>query len=232
MTSQHGIEALRADVPALEPDAVLLAQLVELSSASAPSSTTSRASSMKVLLAAAGVAVVATTTWAAGAVPGHPFLPRPAHHPNTVVSPSASPSGEPAVRTPGASNPTSKAPGSIHPTPDGPSRGAAPGAAPTVQGAGTPRPTKHTGAAAQRPDHHRRHDSDGWRSGHRGHDSGAAWDGGRPDARTHDGSGFGEGWRHGDQYGDTHDDTHGDTHGDGDRDTHGDRHGGREAGPP
>ena len=117
MTSPYGIERLRVEVPTLEPDPILLHQLVTLSSASAPSSTPSRASSMKVLLAAAGVAVVATTTWAAGAVPGKLFPPRPASHPHTVVPPTAastapSPSDRPtATRVPGASRPTSEAPG-------------------------------------------------------------------------------------------------------------------------
>ena len=120
--SPYGIRQLRVEVPTLEPDVVLLEQLVSLSSASAPSATSSRASSMKVLLAAAGVAVVATTTWAAGAVPGSLLPARPAPHPHTVVPPtpqaSSGPTPDswpPATRTPGASHPTSEAPG-VHPT--------------------------------------------------------------------------------------------------------------------
>lgn len=114
MTSPYGLHRLRVEVPTLEPDAVLLDQLVSLSSATAPATTSSRASSMKVLLAAAGVAVVATTTWAAGAVPGKLFPARPASHPHTVVTPTSAPSrssGPQATRTPGASHPTSEAPG-------------------------------------------------------------------------------------------------------------------------
>ncbi|MCA1983617.1 hypothetical protein [Nocardioides nematodiphilus] len=120
--SPYGIPRLRVEVPTLEPDAVLLDQLVSLSSASAPAATSSRASSMKVLLAAAGVAAVATTTWAAGAVPGSLLPARPAPHPHTVVTPtpqaSSGPTPDswpPATRTPGASHPTSEAPG-VHPT--------------------------------------------------------------------------------------------------------------------
>jgi len=145
MTSKHTIEGLRVDVPTLEPDPVLLAQMVQLSSAKAPAVTTSRASSVKVLLAAVGVAAVTATTWAAGAVPGVPSPIRPAHHPHTAVSPSPSPTTGSATRTPGASDPTSEAPGSIHPTPDSRPHGTAPGASPAVQRPGTRRQQDHTG---------------------------------------------------------------------------------------
>jgi len=154
MTSKHSIKGLRVDVPTLEPDPVLLTQLVRLSSANAPAATTSRASSVKVLLAAVGVAAVTATTWAAGAVPGVPSPIRPAHHPHTAVSPSPSPTSGPATRTPGASDPTSEAPGSIHPTPDSRPHSAAPGASPTIQGPGTRRKHEHTGAHLGPKHHH------------------------------------------------------------------------------
>lgn len=133
MSKQYGHEQLRVDVPTLEPDVVLLAQLVELSSASAPSTTSSRASSMKVLLAAAGVAVVATTTWAAGAVPGNLFPLRPASHPHTVVPPTDKPSSAgPVTRTPGAPRSTSGASGLPSSPASGRSSGVGPGDAPSI----------------------------------------------------------------------------------------------------
>lgn len=154
MMSKHSIEGLRVDVPTLEPDPVLLTQLVQLSSAKAPAATSSRASSVKVLLAAVGVAAVTATTWAAGAVPGVPSPIRPAHHPHTAVSPSPSPTTGSATRTPGASDPTSEAPGSIHPTPDGRPHSAAPGASPTIQRPGTRPKQDHTGAHHGSKRHH------------------------------------------------------------------------------
>lgn len=155
MTSKHSIEGLRVDVPTLEPDPVLLAQLVQLSSAKAPAATSSRASSVKVLLAAVGVAAVTATTWAAGAVPGVPSPIRPAHHPHTAVTPSPSPTTGPATRTPGASDPTSEAPGSIHPTQDGRPHSAAPGVSPTIQRPGTRPKQEHTGPHHGSLRHHR-----------------------------------------------------------------------------
>ena len=136
MTSKHSIDGLRVDVPTLEPDPVLLAQLVQVSSAHAPAATTSRATSVKVLLAAAGVAAVTATTWVAGAVPGAPSPIRPAHHPHPVVSPSPAPTNGAATPVPG---PTSLAPGSLRPTPGG----RAEGAAPTGQRSGSHRQQRH-----------------------------------------------------------------------------------------
>jgi hypothetical protein len=83
---------LRAHVPALEPDAVLLGQLVELSAASTAAATArpklrpARALSM----GAAALGLVAATSWIAGALPGvpSPMAPDPTPTPTTPVTPS------------------------------------------------------------------------------------------------------------------------------------------------
>lgn len=72
---------LRADVPALEPDPVLLAQLVQLSTTAAQPAASRRAHGARAMLVAAGAAgIVSGTAWLAGALPGTASPWHPAHH--------------------------------------------------------------------------------------------------------------------------------------------------------
>ena len=58
---------LKVDIPALEPDPVLLAQLSQLSATSVPSR---REGPVRLLVAAVTVLVLAFFSWVTGALPG------------------------------------------------------------------------------------------------------------------------------------------------------------------
>lgn len=122
MTSRHRIEGLRVDVPTREPDAVLLEQLHQLSTASVRGE---RRAYPKVLAAFASVAALAATTWLAGAVPGttSPLVP-PHHRQDLSRTVSPSPSPAPSGSSPDAVPTAGVAPGSgvvprTTPGPDG-----------------------------------------------------------------------------------------------------------------
>ncbi|GAA1971916.1 hypothetical protein GCM10009798_36220 [Nocardioides panacihumi] len=90
----HDRPELRADIPALEPDAVLLGQLVELSTASTAAATVRR-TLRPVRALATGVAalgLVGATTWIAGALPGVPSPIAPGHTPRHAPTAPATPS--------------------------------------------------------------------------------------------------------------------------------------------
>lgn len=80
-------ERLRADVPALEPDPVLLAQLVQLSTAAAQAPAPRRGHGFRAALMAAGAAgIVSGTAWLAGALPGTASPWHPSHHDHPLPS--------------------------------------------------------------------------------------------------------------------------------------------------
>ena len=80
-------ERLRAEIPALEPDPVLLAQLVQLSTAAAQRAAPRRAHGARAVLIAAGAAgIVSGTAWLAGALPGTASPWHPPHHSHPVPS--------------------------------------------------------------------------------------------------------------------------------------------------
>ena len=116
---------LRATVPALEPDPVLLGQLVELSAAStAAAGRTSLRPVRALSVGAAALGLVAATSWIAGALPGVPSPIAPERAPGPAPSAPATPSRTSDVRvpetdaapTPGASRPHTEAPGVVPPT--------------------------------------------------------------------------------------------------------------------
>ena len=94
---------LRADIPALEPDPVLLGQLTELSAASAAAVARSSLRPARALATgAAALGLVAATTWIAGALPGVPSPIAP-HHPAPSHAPTKpAPSHRGDARVPGA----------------------------------------------------------------------------------------------------------------------------------
>lgn len=94
--------------PTLEPDAVLLHQLAELSASSTPAARTARHTGARALAGAAAVAVIGGTTWVAGAAAG-PDLDGPAQRPSPAPTGVPTPGGD--VGTP-QSDVTSSAPGS------------------------------------------------------------------------------------------------------------------------
>lgn len=109
MAPLHDRPELRADIPALEPDAVLLGQLVELSAAST-AATAARRALRPVRALATGVAalgLVGATTWIAGALPGvsSPITPghAPRHAPRHAPTAPATPSRTADTRVPGSS---------------------------------------------------------------------------------------------------------------------------------
>jgi hypothetical protein len=106
---------LRINAPRLEPDPVLLEQLSQLSSASAPRVATGPTA--RSLISAATVVIVAGLSWLTGTLPGvaSPFDREPAHQPTHQEAP-LTPSGEqpgsgevvppaPAVVPPGQAKP-------------------------------------------------------------------------------------------------------------------------------
>lgn len=101
---------LRANVPALEPDAVLLGQLVELSAAST-AAVTARPKLRPVralTVGAAALGLVAATSWIAGALPGVPSPLVPGPDPTTPPTAPATPNRTSDVPVPGADDgPTS-----------------------------------------------------------------------------------------------------------------------------
>ena len=96
---------LKIDVPELDPDPVLLAQLSQLSAASVPSR---REGPVRLLVAAVTVVVLTCFSWLTGALPGvaSPFdgprdhRPAPQHAPSTSPSPAIK-SGSAAAPQPG-----------------------------------------------------------------------------------------------------------------------------------
>ncbi|GAB2986938.1 hypothetical protein [Nocardioides montaniterrae] len=70
MAMQMRPRALKVDVPAFEPDAVMLDRLTALSADSTPSAGPARSVGLRVTFVAAVVASLGATTWAAGAIPG------------------------------------------------------------------------------------------------------------------------------------------------------------------
>lgn len=117
---------LRADLPALEPDPVLLAQLVQLSTVGAPVPAARTAHGARVAFVSAGAAaIVGGTAWLAGALPGtvSPLPPFRHHHP----LPSQH-SSQPALRN--TSTPTAPGTAGSSGVPEGwPSTGAPSGSA-------------------------------------------------------------------------------------------------------
>jgi hypothetical protein len=117
---------LRAPVPALEPDPVLLDQLVELSAAStaAPAGRSPLRPVRALAMGAAALGLVAATSWIAGALPGvpSPIAPKPAPPPahTTPAAPSRTSdphaTGAPLGPTSGASGPHTEAPGVATPS--------------------------------------------------------------------------------------------------------------------
>lgn len=112
MAPMDDFPELRADLPALEPDDVLLAQLVGLSAASTAAAAAARPLRPVRALAMGGAALglVATTSWIAGALPGvpSPIAPLRDHHP-------APPSPPLPARSDGAPVPSA---GTVTATPD------------------------------------------------------------------------------------------------------------------
>lgn len=102
---------LRATIPALEPDPVLLGQLVELSAASTAASARPPLRPVRALVAgAAALGLVGATSWIAGALPGVPSPLEPHPTPAPVPTSPATPSPTGDARVPGADiGPTSDA---------------------------------------------------------------------------------------------------------------------------
>ena len=119
-------ERLRADVPVLEPDPVLLAQLVQLSVAAGPGVPVRRSPGVLAVVAAAGAAVILSgTAWLAGALPGTVSPLHPSHHGHSLPSQHSSspvPRHASSPIAPGATgsagvpeDPASATAGSTHP---------------------------------------------------------------------------------------------------------------------
>lgn len=76
MTSQHRSHQLRVDAPTLEPDAVFLGLLADLSASSRPAGPrTARTAGLRMIVATASVAVIATAAWAGGVGMETPLSP-------------------------------------------------------------------------------------------------------------------------------------------------------------
>ena len=94
---------LRIDIPELDPDPVLLAQLSQLSAASVPPR---REGPVRFLVAAVTVLVLTSFSWLTGALPGvaSPFDGIRDHHPAPQQAPATSPApaSESSGATPGA----------------------------------------------------------------------------------------------------------------------------------
>lgn len=145
MTRPDWIEMLRADVRPADPDPVLLAQLVELSSRSvAPASRPGRSAGARLAMVLGGVIAVGATSWAAGALPGtdSPFRPEESvsqqpTDPTPSHSPDAPPGHEPTPSvSPGPAGGTATVPSPGARTPD-PRSGATPAAPSTRPGRGS-----------------------------------------------------------------------------------------------
>lgn len=112
MTRPDWIETLRADVRAVDPDPVLLAQLVELSSRSvAPAPRPGRSAGARLAMVLGGVIAVGATSWAAGALPGttSPFRPeqRITHQPTDPTPDERAPGQTPSPEDPPSGGPVS-----------------------------------------------------------------------------------------------------------------------------
>jgi hypothetical protein len=88
---------LKIDIPQLEPDSRLLAQLSELSAASTPRG--GGGGAVRVLMAAASVVLVAGVSWLTGTLPGanSPFRPEPVDSPRHSQAPEKSAPGDTRV---------------------------------------------------------------------------------------------------------------------------------------
>jgi hypothetical protein len=112
------LQDLRIDVPQLEPDSVLLAQLSQLSAASVPHR---RDGPVRALVAVVTVLVLSGFSWLTGALPGvaSPFdgmrdqRPAPQHAPRTTPAPDPAP--DPALGAALPSQPAAVPPGQIKP---------------------------------------------------------------------------------------------------------------------
>jgi hypothetical protein len=89
---------LKIDVPQLEPDSRLLAQLSELSAASTPRGG-GAGGAARVLMAAASVVLVAGVSWLTGTLPGttSPFRPQPVDSPTHSQAPEEPGPGDSSV---------------------------------------------------------------------------------------------------------------------------------------
>lgn len=116
---------LRTTIPVLEPDPVLLGQLVELSAASSAAAARRTLRPGRALTTgAAALGLVAATSWIAGALPGvpSPIAPHqvPAPAPTSTATPSRtaddSVPGASLGPTSGVSRPHAETPGVVPPT--------------------------------------------------------------------------------------------------------------------
>lgn len=106
MTRPDWIDTMSADLRPLDPDPVLLAQLVQLSASSTvPAARPGRSAGARFAIVLGGAIAVGATSWAAGALPGteSPFRPE---EQVTQQPTDPSPGG---VRTPLSDAPTSPA---------------------------------------------------------------------------------------------------------------------------
>jgi hypothetical protein len=168
MVPMDDLPELRAAVPALEPDAVLLGQLVELSAASAAADTAARTRlrpARALITGAAALGLVAATSWIAGALPGVPSPIVPEQAPPPAPTAPATPHRTSDARVPSASaGPTSGAPTPHTRAPDvvpsGPGTGTGAGSPP--KGRPSAAPTRPGGRVdSQRPGRHRGQDQRG-----------------------------------------------------------------------
>lgn len=133
MTSKDRLPGLRASVPALEPDPVLLAQLTALSSASARPA---RRAGGRIAVVTVGAVAIGSVSWLAGAVPGtrSPLEPATRNSPAPSVSSSTGAAASSGSATPDAPVPTAGAsgagsvPSAIDPTDVAPTEPGAAGA--------------------------------------------------------------------------------------------------------
>lgn len=90
MTSQHRPHQFRVAAPTLEPDAVFLGMLADLSASSrAAGPRTARSAGLRMIVSTASVAVIAAATWAGGSGMETPLSPADAP---AQQEPSGSPS--------------------------------------------------------------------------------------------------------------------------------------------
>src|SRR3954471_14012954 len=116
MAPMDELPELRAAVPALEPDPVLLGRLVELSAAGAAADTAARARlrpARALITGAAALGLVAATSWVAGGLPGGPSPIEPNEAPTPAPTAPVTPHRTGDASVPSASaGPTS---GASHP---------------------------------------------------------------------------------------------------------------------
>lgn len=178
-------EALRVDVPTLEPDPVFLARLSALSRSSAPAPRAVRRHGVRALAAAATVAVVGTTSWAAGALPGTDDAPAsPAREITTAPTELSSPGGVGSPQPDDAFSPG----GPLSPGPPGEHSTSADDRTPPAERRGAPR------QPGEQPPRANPGKGDGTGNGHgRGHAHGHHRSPGPPDHAVADPPGLGNG---------------------------------------